>query len=166
MSPNIIIENWSIIIIYIPYKGLLKDQWRIIDYHSSIDSSAILHKNIVIFIYFLKLVYTLIEKILKCHFNRIHFKICVSSTFLDQYLRQDLTQRFDDITDQLSNIEDKLNLFITFSCGGMEGWRKVVIKIFSDPTVDCPSGWMLNTDTIRSCGKSTHNSDDICDQTV
>lgn len=40
------------------------------------------------------------------------------------------------------------------SCGGTEGWTRVVSLNISDPNQQCPTGWTLQTTPVRGCGRT------------
>ena len=39
-----------------------------------------------------------------------------------------------------------------YTCGGTEGWRRVVYRNMTDPNTNCPSGWQLTGHSKRTCG--------------
>ena len=54
---------------------------------------------------------------------------------------------------KLEKIHNLLLLHVNFTCGGEDGWRRVVYLDMTDPTTSCPSGWQNNGYSKRSCGK-------------
>ena len=40
-----------------------------------------------------------------------------------------------------------------YQCGGTGGWRRVVYLDMTNPNTTCPSGWKLNNDPKRTCGR-------------
>ena len=49
-----------------------------------------------------------------------------------------------------------------YTCGGTEGWRRVVYLDMTDPSTTCPSGWSLTDYSKRTCGRLS-TSGQSCD---
>ena len=41
------------------------------------------------------------------------------------------------------------------TCGGTEGWRRVVYLNMTDPNTDCPPNWSMTNYSIRTCGRTS-----------
>ena len=53
-----------------------------------------------------------------------------------------------------------------YTCGGTEGWRRVVYLDMTNPSAMCPSGWNLTSFSKRTCGRSSGaNCDPVTFQT-
>ena len=64
-------------------------------------------------------------------------------TELDQNLQQNFSL-------QLNNSFGYI--YPVYTCGGTEGWRRVVYLDMTDPDTTCPSGWKLTSHSKRTCG--------------
>ena len=50
-----------------------------------------------------------------------------------------------------------------YTCGGTSGWRRAVFLNMTDPTHNCPSGWVETGYTKRTCGRATESAGGTCD---
>ena len=65
----------------------------------------------------------------------------------------------DNLTRQLKDIQkDVTNILEPYTCGGTEGWRRIVNLDMNYPSSNCPSGWQLTGYTKRSCGRVNFGS--------
>ena len=60
----------------------------------------------------------------------------------------------DNLTQQLETIKDCIENPPVYSCGGTEGWRRVVYLDMTDPHATCPSGWNMTGFSKRTCGRN------------
>ena len=58
-----------------------------------------------------------------------------------------------NLTHQLKSISDSLEHLPVHTCGGTDGWRRVVYLDMTDSSTTCPSGWQLTGYSKRTCGK-------------
>lgn len=66
-------------------------------------------------------------------------------------------------------LQDQVNPFLNGRYGSIlpcegPGWTKVADIDLSDPNSECPSGWILRTDPVRTCGRN--NSQNVASVTV
>ena len=61
----------------------------------------------------------------------------------------------NNLTHQLETIKDCLKCPPVYSCGGTEGWRRVVYLDMTDPHTTCPSGWSMTGYSKRTCGRNS-----------
>ena len=62
----------------------------------------------------------------------------------------------NNLTHQLKKIQNDV-IFIReqHSCGGTEGWRRVVYLNMADPHTTCPPGWNITGYSKRTCGRNS-----------
>ena len=63
-----------------------------------------------------------------------------------------------NLTHQLENIKDCLEILPVYSCGGTGGWRRVVYLDMTDPHTTCPSGWNMTGYSKKTCGRNNTGS--------
>ena len=76
---------------------------------------------------------------------------------LHQTMLNNLTHQLQTILRIHRNETDVL-----YSCGGTEGWRRVVYLNMTNPNTTCPSGWQLTGYSKRTCGRVS-DARDTCD---
>ena len=59
-------------------------------------------------------------------------------------IEQDVSQKLTELTSRIEEKECSEPIEQLYSCGGTEGWRRVVHLDMSDPNSMCPFGWKTN----------------------
>ena len=58
-----------------------------------------------------------------------------------------------EITAELMDLSEYIELQSRYTCGGTGGWRRAVYLDMTDPNTECPSGWsIITSDSKRLCG--------------
>ena len=58
-----------------------------------------------------------------------------------------------DITAELMDLSEYIELQSRYKCGGTGGWRRAIYLDMTDPNTECPSGWsIITSDSKRTCG--------------
>ena len=61
----------------------------------------------------------------------------------------------NNLTHQLKKIQDDVTFIREHSCGGTEGWRRVVYLNMAHPHTTCPTGWNMTGYSKRTCGRNS-----------
>ena len=58
-----------------------------------------------------------------------------------------------EITAELMDLSEYIELQSRYKCGGTGGWRRAIYLDITDPNTECPSGWsIITSDSKRTCG--------------
>ena len=58
-----------------------------------------------------------------------------------------------EITAELMDLSEYIELQNSHTCGGTGGWRRAIYLDMTDPNTECPSGWsIITSDSKRTCG--------------
>ena len=58
-----------------------------------------------------------------------------------------------EITAELMDLSEYIELQSRYTCGGTGGWRRAIYLDMTDPNTECPSGWSnITSDSTRTCG--------------
>ena len=95
----------------------------------------------------------------------LHISLDDSFSAMREAMESQLEERKNQTTSELADLHTSLQSSITnthtidnlhvHTCGGTEGWRRVVYLDMTDPNTNCPSGWKLTEHSKRTCGRVT-----------
>ena len=58
-----------------------------------------------------------------------------------------------EISAELMDLSEYIELQSRYKCGGTGGWRRAIYLDMTDPNTECPSGWsIITSDSKRTCG--------------
>ena len=58
-----------------------------------------------------------------------------------------------EISAELMDLSEYIELQSRYTCGGTGGWRRAIYLDMTDPNTECPSGWsIITSDSKRTCG--------------
>ena len=61
-----------------------------------------------------------------------------------------------EISAELMDLSEYIELQSRYKCGGTGGWRRAIYLDMTDPNTKCPSGWsIITSDSKRMCGRSS-----------
>ena len=61
-----------------------------------------------------------------------------------------------EITAELMDLSEYIELQSRYKCGGTGGWRRAIYLDITDPNTECPSGWSsITSDSKRTCGRAS-----------
>ena len=82
---------------------------------------------------------------------------------VDHY--SNLTHQLKDIKDNIEELPVCTCSDESYTCGGTEGWQRVLYLNMTDPTSTCPDGWQLTGYSKRTCGRISSASR-TCDSAI
>ena len=103
-----------------------------------------------------------------CHFTYSAYSD-TAVELIELYVKQDFTQtKLIEMEDQLKNSisrqTENINNLHVHTCGGTGGWRRAVYFDMTNPSTECPSGWMMTGHSKRTCSRS-RSIEWTCDST-